>query len=69
MLLGRRLGLLSTASLLLVFMQEESCAVPMVENSVKFALDRCKQFLHLSTFIKDRDIQASMKKNDKLEPQ
>ena len=28
-------------------------SVPMVENSVKFALERCKQFLHLATFLKD----------------
>lgn len=30
------------------------CAsVPMVENSVKFALERCRQFLRLATFLRE----------------
>jgi len=26
----------------------------MVDNSVKFAVERCRQFLHLAEFLKDR---------------
>jgi hypothetical protein len=41
--------------------------IPMVENSVKFALERCKQFLHLAEFLqadalaKNKEIRRTKK--------
>ena len=32
---------------------------PMIENSVKFALERCKQFLELATFLKPSALEES----------
>ncbi len=39
-----------------------SFGVPMVENSVKFALERCKQFLDLAEFMKE----SALSTNDDL---
>ena len=37
-------------------------SVPMVENSVKFALERCKQFLSLAQYLKAK----ALKENEDL---
>ncbi len=43
--------------LILLFCVTVVSPVPMVENSVKFALERCKQFLHLATFLREDALQ------------
>jgi hypothetical protein len=39
---------------LLAFWTCQEMAIPMVDNSVKFALERCKQFLELAKFFQPK---------------
>ena len=58
--------------LLAAFAIADAGGIPMVENSVKFALERCKQFLHLAEFLqpdalaKNREIRRTKKVCDHI---
>ena len=47
-------------ALLLLSSKEGATGIPMVENSVKFALERCKQFLHLAEFLQPEALNDNL---------
>ena len=52
--------LLAILTLLLASSTENVNGIPMVENSVKFALERCKQFLHLAEFLQPEALNENV---------
>lgn len=44
---------------LMLHKPEIASSVPMVENSVKFALERCKQFLSLAQYLKAKALKEN----------
>ena len=59
--------LLLTLALGVFFFPPTTHGFPMIENSVKFALERCKQFLRLATFLKPDALQdAEIRKSKRV---
>lgn len=56
-----QMSVLLRMTLILVVLVDTSSSdgVPMVENSVRFALDRCKQFLKLATYLRETALEEN----------